>query len=127
MKIRYTKRKLLSPLFIGILWSVFGIFLLIRNESSHWVYYVWFIIPALYFALFFYESYNQYLTLENGILTRNLLTRASIPLKEIKSIRKSGKHILILESEKQELSIDTKIIAPDSLAVLNKELEKLDV
>ena len=76
--------------------------------------------------MYFYEYFNQYLTIENGIVKTNSPFGKKMNLTEIKRIKKfAGDYIL--KTDKAELTINTQIIDPNSLAELNTELEKLNV
>ena len=126
MKIRYKKRRLRISLIFGLLWLIFAIVLLfILDENKSWIKYGWLGISLMYFIKYLYEYFNQYLTIENGIIKINSPFRKKINLSEIKQIKKIGGDY-ILKTEKEELTINTQIIDPNSLAVLNAELEKLN-
>jgi len=126
MKIRYKKRRLRISLIFGLLWLIFAIVLLfILDENKSWIKYGWLGISLMYFIKYLYEYFNQYLTIENGIIKINSPFGKKINLSEIKQIKKIGGDY-ILKTEKEELTINTQIIDPNSLAVLNAELEKLN-
>lgn len=66
------------------------------------------------------------MSIENGILTVNGPLGKKLNLTEIKRVKKfAGDYIL--KSDKKDLTINTQIIDPNSLAELNAELEKLNV
>ena len=126
MKIRYTKKKLKVNLIMGSIWFLLGVVLLIFNDFNNWTDYFWIIMAIVYFGIYYYEYLNQYLTIENGTLKVNSLLGRKINLAEIKGIKKfSG--VYIIKNDKKELTINTQLIDPDSLAELNAELEKLNV
>ncbi|MBN2614849.1 MAG: hypothetical protein JXR71_04085 [Bacteroidales bacterium] len=126
MKLRYTRRKLLSSLIMGLLWLAFGLYFLIENNFKGLTSYLFVAVAIFYFGIFLFESTHQYMTLENGILTRNLLIKDSIRLDEIQSISKTGFYY-ILKTEQRKMNINTRIIEPASLEAFEKELEQLDV
>jgi len=126
MKIRYKKRRLRISLIFGLLWLIFAIVMLfLLDESKSWIKYGWLGISLMNFTIYLYEYFNQYLTIENGIIKINSPFGKKINLSEIKQIKKFGGDY-ILKTEKAELTINTQIIDPNSLAVLNAELEKLN-
>ena len=127
MKIRYKKRKLRINLILGLFWLVFAIVqLFILDENKSWIKYGWLGISLMYIIMYFYEYFNQYLTIENGIIKINRPFGKKMNLNEIKRIKKfAGDYIL--KTEKAELTINTQMIDPKSLAELNTELEKLNV
>ena len=80
----------------------------------------------MYLGLYFYQRNYKYLTIENGIINLNGPFGEKINLTEIKRIKKfAGDYII--KTDKKELTINTQIIDPSSLAELNAELEKLNV
>ncbi len=126
MKIRYTKKRLKSNLIFGFIWFFLGLTLLILNEFSSRLDYFWIILAIIYFGVYSYEYFNQYLTIENGTIKVNNPFGKKINLVEIKQIKKfAGDYIL--KTDKKNLTINTQIIEPNSLAELNAELEKLNV
>ena len=100
-----------------------GIF---TKENPYWTDYAFLIISFLYLGTYFYEKRNQYLTIENGLISVNQPFGKKIRLTEIKRIKKfAGDYIL--KTDKTELTINTQMIDPNSLADLNTELEKLNM
>lgn len=113
---------------MGLIWLVFAIVQLfvLDYENKSWIKYGWLGISLMYIIMYFYEYFNQYLTIENGIIKTNSLFGKKMNLTDIKRIKKfAGDYIL--KSDKAELTINTQIIDPNSLIELNTELEKLNV
>lgn len=126
MKIQYKKKRLNHSLVFGLLWltiSLLGIFI---KENPSWTDYGFLIISFFYLGTYFYEKKNQYMTIENGIISINQPFGKRINLTEINRIKKiAGDYIL--KTDKTELTISTQVIDEKSLAELNVELEKLNV
>lgn len=78
-------------------------------------------------AQYIYENKKQYLTIENGTISKNLLFQTKkMNLNEITQIKKfAGDYIL--KSKLEELTITTQIIDADSLVDLNAALEQLEL
>ena len=126
MRIEYKKRHLRINLILGIVWLIFGFLGIFTKENTYWTDYGYIVISILYLVLYFYQKQNKYLTIENGILKINGSFGKKINLNDVKQIRKfAGDYIL--KTGKKELTINTQIIDPNSLAELNAELEKLNV
>ena len=126
MKIRYKKKQLKISLVLGIVWLIFGILYLFVKDFSHWMDYGYLIISILYLSQYFYNYKYQYLTIENGVIYKSFFLSKKINLTEIKKIKKfAGDYII--KTDKTELTINTQIIDPNSLAELNAKLEKLNV
>lgn len=126
MRIAYKKRHMNINLILGLVWLVwFFIGILIEGKPSL-TDYGWVVISAMYLIGYFYQRNNKYLTIKNGIIKINSPFGKKLNLTEIKQIKKfAGDYIL--KTEKKELTINTQIIDPNSLAKLNAELEKLNV
>ncbi|WP_034058515.1 hypothetical protein [Lacinutrix jangbogonensis] len=126
MRIGYKKRNLNINLILGIVWLILGLLSLIFSGENRWYDYRYLVFGILYMILYFYQKRNKYLTIENGILKINGSFGKKINLTEIKRIKKfAGDYIL--KTDKKELTINTQIIDPKSLAELNTELGKLNV
>lgn len=126
MRIGYKKRNLNINLILGIVWLIFGLLDLNFSKENRWTDYGDLLFGILYLILYFYQKRSKYLTIENGILKVNGSFGKKINLTEIKRIKKfAGDYIL--KTDKKELTINTQIIDPKSLAELNTELEKLNV
>ena len=125
MKIRFTKKRLKHYLIFGILWLVFGITAVIF-DSENVFNYVHLIIGILYFGTYLFENNKQYLTIENGIISKNHLIPKKINLNEIRRINKfAGDYIL--ETDSTELRINTELIEEKSLEELHTLLDNLNL
>ncbi len=126
MKIKYKKKRLNHNLIFGILWLTISLLGIFTKDNPYWTDYGFLIISILYLGTYFYEKKNQYLTIKKGQILVNQPFGKKIILAEIKRIKKfAGDYIL--KTDKKELTINTQIIDPNSLAELNNELEKLNV
>ncbi len=126
MRIGYKKRNLNINLILGIAWLIFGLLSLNYNGENRWTDYGYLVFGILYLIIYFNQKQYKYLTIENEILKINGSFGKKINLTEVKRIKKiAGDYIL--KTDKKELTINTQIIDPKSLAELNAELEKLNV
>ena len=132
-KIKYSKERLKGNLRMGLFFIIMGILLhfipnVFENSeiktSSVGVGQIGSGIFIL--IVYYFENKNQYLTLNNGTLTRNTIIPSKIKLSEIKSIRHYA-GVLKLFTDQKEFDITIKNIEPNSYAELKKELKKLDV
>jgi len=113
-------------LFLGTIWVIIGSFKIFESEQFEWTN-MWFLILAVIFVFaLFYRKRKQYLTLENGVISKNSIFHKPLKMSEIKRIEKKSKKY-ILKTDLRKFTIDTKIIAEKSLSELNAELEKLNV
>ena len=113
-------------LIFGLIWLIYFFILSLTDDEKNWNDYGWLIISLAYLSTYFYQRQNKYLTIENGILRVNWPFGKRVNLSEIKRIKKfAGDYIL--KTDKKELTINTQIIEPNSLAELDAELEKLNV
>mgnify|MGYP006111694237 FL=1 len=76
--------------------------------------------------LYYFENRKQYLTMENGELTKNTLFPKKIKLNQIKSIREFAGDLKLI-TDKNEFVIDTQIIEPNSLVELKNELKNYNL
>ncbi|NGX85048.1 hypothetical protein G3A46_12035 [Aequorivita sp. KMM 9714] len=126
MRIGYKKRHMNINLIFGLVWLVWFFIGILTKDEPNWTDYGWIVISAMYLIGYFYQRQNKYLTIENGIIKINSPFGKKLNLNEIKRIKKfAGDYIL--KTERKELTINTQIIDPNSLAELNAELEKLNV
>jgi hypothetical protein len=113
-------------LFFGIVWFIIGLFKIFKTEQFEWTN-TWFLILAIIFLFtLFYRKRKQYLTLENGVISKNSLFHKPLKMSEIKRIEKKSEKY-ILKTDLRKFTIDTKIIAEKSLSELITELEKLNI
>ncbi len=126
MKLGYKKKHLNVNLILGLVWLIWFFIGVFGKEEQNWTDYGWIFISLMYLGLYFYQKNYKYLTIENGIINVNGPFGKKLNLTEIKRIKKfAGDYIL--KTDKKELTINTQIIDPNSLAELNAELEKLNV
>ena len=126
MEIKYKKRHLNVNLISGFFWLIWFLIGVFGKEEPNWTDYGWIFISLMYLGLYFYQKNYKYLTIENGIININGPFGKKLNLTEIKRIKKfAGDYII--KTDKKELTINTQIIEPNSLAELNAELEKLNV
>ena len=128
MKIKFKKKRLYSNLFLGIVWTILGIFKVIDNDSSGWLNYGFLVIGVLYIGHYLFDFSNQYLILENGTIRKNKLYGfgKKINLKEINLIKRFGGDY-ILKTPTKELTINTDLIEEKSLIELFKILTELNL
>lgn len=133
-KIRYSKERLRSNLRMGIFFVAMGIILvMISFFVSDWKEISLASIGIgqigagiCMFLIYYFENRKQYLTLKNGELIKNVLFQKKIKLSEIKFIREFAGDLKLI-TQKTEFIIDTRIIEPDSLLELKKELKNYNV
>ncbi|NQY31379.1 MAG: hypothetical protein HRT69_18175 [Flavobacteriaceae bacterium] len=126
MKLQFKKKILNVNLIFGIIWLIFGLLGVFTTDNPHWTSYGYLVISILYLTTYFYQKKNQYLTIENGLISQNYPFGKKINLTEIKRIKKfAGDYIL--KTDKTELTINTQLIDEKSLTQLNTELDKLNL
>ncbi len=125
MKIRFTKKRLKHSLIFGIVWLALGTTAVIFNSDNVFNY-GYLVIGILYFGTYLFENNKQYLTIENGIISKNHLIPKKVNLNEIKRIKKfAGDYIL--KTDSTELRINTELIEKKSLTELDTVLENLNL
>lgn len=125
MKIRYKKKRLKHYLIFGIIWLALGTIAVIFN-SNIFFNYGYLIIGILYFGTYLFENNTQYLTIENGTISKNHLIPKKINLEEIKRIKRfAGDYVL--KTDSTELRINTELIEEKSLTELDTVLGNLNL
>ena len=133
-KIRYSKERLRINLRMGIFFISIGIILVLLSYlTGEWkeisiksVGVGQFGAGIFMIILYYFENRKQYLTMENGELTKNTLFPKKIKLNQIKSIREFAGDLKLI-TDKNEFVIDTQIIDPNSLVELKNELNKYNL
>jgi hypothetical protein len=128
MKIRFKKKRLYINLILGLVWTGLGVFSLVEDESLRWTDYGYLIVGILYLGHYLYDLNNQYLTIENGSIRKNVLYGfgKKINVNEINRIEKYAGDYIIRTLEK-ELKINTGLIEEKSLEEFNEILKKLNL
>ena len=125
MIIRFTRKRTVFFLILGLLWLVIGMgsFLAFHFEEVEQDFHVFFVVLAFLNTLFYLTQYfNQYLTLKNNFIIQNFPFGKKINLPEIKEIKRfAGDYQL--KTDRTTLTINTTIIAEDSLKKLTVALE----
>lgn len=127
MNIRYKKKRLRINLIITILWGFLVVATLFFGSKRQWFDYIYYVMFIFYLTQYFYEYKNQYLTIKDGNISRNLLfQKKKMNLNEITQVKKfAGDYIL--KTKREELTIYTQVIDEDSLADLDAVLSQLDL
>jgi hypothetical protein len=128
MKIRFKKKRLYINLILGLLWIGIVVFSLLEDASLRWTDYGYLVAGIVYLGHYLYDINNQYLTIENGSIRKNVLYGfgKKINVNEINRIEKYGGDYIIRTLEK-ELKINTGLIEEKSLEEFNEILKKLNL
>lgn len=123
MKIHYPKKRLKSNLIFGIIWSLLGITAFTFDTGNLFNFgYIFFGFG--YLAIYFFEKTNQYLTIENGWITKHNIRPKRMKLDEINHIKKfAGDYVL--KTDQDELTINISNVEKNSLLELENVLEGL--
>ena len=123
IEIRYKRMHLRWRFVFGLFWLILGI-ISITNNSENYFNYGYLIASLLYFGIYFFKSKYQYLTIEDGSIILNNFFSQRINFADLNQIKKKGKSY-ILQSEKSEIQIDTRLIDKNSLKDLKVILKNL--
>lgn len=125
MKIRFKKKRLRTYLILGVIWLALGTTSIIMNPDNFWSY-GFIALGILHLGTYIFENKNQYLKIENGVITKQRLIPKKISLNEIKRIKKfAGDYILTTDSS--ELRINTHIVEEESLKQLDSLLQGINI
>jgi hypothetical protein len=128
MKIGYSKRHLIVNLILGSAWFIWFLIQINTKDQTNLSDFGKLGISLLYFGLYIYRRQIKYLSIESGIIKMNDLfgLGKKIKLNEVISIEQFSNGYY-LNTNNRDFKINTQIIDSNSLIVLNKELEKLNV
>lgn len=128
MKIKFTKKRLIYNLVLSILYLTIGLEGIIYQKNIRWTKYGMLSLGILYLTNSLYELKYQYLSIEYGILRKNMILgfTKKINLNDIIQIKVfTDEYTLITKTNK--IKIHTEIIDPNSLSELKRILSKLDL
>lgn len=128
MKIKFKKKRLIYNLVFSILYIVIGLDGIINQENIRWTKYVFFILGTIYLISSLFEIRNQYLTIENGMIRKNILfgKNEKINLKDITQIMEyQGEYKLI--TDQTLLKFNPELIDANSYDILKHILTELDL
>ena len=126
MKIYYTKKRFRHNLIFAIFWTVLGFLNLKYDEGNTWLDFGYIFVSLLYWGSYFYEKRNQYLTIENNMLTKHSIFPKTIAVTEIKRIRRFEGSYKIETSEKT-LRINKDVMDVESLYKLDDYFKSLEI
>ena len=131
-KIKYSKNHLKGHFRMGMSFVIIGVILIL-------LYFItgnWKGIPILsigigqiggsvfMFSIYFYQHKMKYLTLKNGVLTKNTLFQKVIKMSEVTDVKEFSGDLKLL-SKTKEFVFDTQIIEPTLLIELKEVLKNL--
>ncbi|WP_146092076.1 hypothetical protein [Polaribacter filamentus] len=109
----------------ALLFLIIGLPELFR-DADIWMFVLAILLPISCVLRCGYQKKYQYITIEHGSIRTNNFFQKEVQLSEIKTIEKyAGNYILKTDTKK--LTIDTTIIAPNSLTALNAALDNLAI
>ena len=124
MKIRYKRRRLRWNLIFGLFWIILGV-ISTSNSPDNYLNYGYLIAGLLYIISYLLKSTNQYLTIDNDMISLNNIFPKQMLLKDLERIKKSAKGY-ILQSDKCEIKIEFRLIEKNSLKDLKKIIKNLE-
>lgn len=123
MHIKYSKKRLNYNLVFGLIWLlIFSAYLFLKSDS--YLKYGYLFIGVLFLSTYIFEKIQHYLTIENGVITKNKLFPKRMQLDKITDVRYfAGEYKLI--SDTSEMRILTQFIDKESLEDLKAVIETL--
>ncbi len=123
--IKYKKNRRYFNLAMIILWFVLIACVLIFDDKARWTSWGWMIMGTIYTVVYTNNLFNNYLTVKDNEIIENAFFEKRIKLDEVVSF-KSFFGDYILKTDKKELVINTQIIDPQSLEVLDNYLSRYE-
>lgn len=118
MKFNYCKSVIRNNFGYGVLMVAVGLFAVYINKESAFSY-LWIVMGLLQAATAWYKMRYQYLSVEKGRLVKHSFIPKSVPLSEIKKVRRF-KNTYRIETENSSMYIDKEFMEHDSLSRLNR-------
>lgn len=128
MKIKFKKKRVIYNLVLSTFYIAIGLEKILNQENTRWTKYVFFILGTIYLISSLFEIRNQYLSIENGMIRKNILfgKNEKINLKDITQIMEfRGEYKLI--TEQTLLKFNPELIDDNSLEELFAVLKELDL
>ena len=125
MKINYSKKRLYSNLVLGALFAILGGLEIYKGGANYFTYFQ-LLLGFLMVIIFFFQKKYQYLTIENGFLTKFGLRKKALQLDKIEQVQSFPGRIKIYTSE-NSLSINTSIVDEDLSHDLYRVLGSLNL
>ncbi|WP_282068488.1 hypothetical protein [Olleya namhaensis] len=128
MKIKFNKKKIRVNIFVGLTCIALGIFNILETDKKEWSDFAYLVLGALAITHYLYDLKTQYLTINNGTISKNILygLGGKIQLKDVTLIKSyAGDFTLITDSKK--FKIDAEFIDDTSLEKLKEVLSNLNL
>ncbi|MFK7833567.1 MAG: hypothetical protein AB8B52_09840 [Winogradskyella sp.] len=94
-------------------------------DNQSWFNYIWFLLAAIYLAMYYQGNKAKYLSIDNGIIKENWLFGKSLVLEDIQVVNHfAGEYIL--KTDDKSLTIEISAIENDSLLKLHERLKQLE-
>jgi hypothetical protein len=128
MKIKFKNKRVIYNLVLSTFYIAIGLEKILNQENARWTKYIFFILGLTYLVTSLFEINNQYLSIENGIIKKNIILgyNKKINLKDIIAIKSfAGEYTLVTQTNK--LKINTELIDPNSIEELYTVLKDLNL
>jgi hypothetical protein len=115
-------------LFFGIGWIILGITSILQNDALHWTDYGRVIMGLIHLGLWVNFRYNSYINIQDGTLYKRkfFVFSSSMRLREVTRI-KEVRETITLVSDNKKLQINKSFLSDDSIAILGREVNRLDL
>lgn len=125
MTVNFIKKRITHNLVFGGFMFVAGIFMLFQ-DTKPFISFLWIAIGALQFGFALYERKYQYITIENGLLTKNSIFKKQIELGKIQKVRRF-KNSYKIETADKTLTINKNLIEAESMYRLDDFFKSLNI
>jgi hypothetical protein len=122
MTLKFKHKKILPNLILGCVWLVYSLCLIMFKEPISWYDYIWLLFSVIYFAIYFYQKKEQYITLKDGVIKQNWPFGKTILLKDITKVKYFAGDFIIT-SKTKTLTINTQLLEETSYKYLKTELK----
>ena len=122
MTVFYALRGLRYWLWSGIGYLIISIVAIFTNKGSS-LDWIWAVFGIVHLVIYFYQKNKGYLTIQDGIITKNDFSFKKMKVSEIRSAKYfAGDYIL--KGDKKEMIINKEFLNEEAITYFNELLEK---
>ncbi len=125
-KIAYNRKFLRVNLLQGLVWFLFFAANLFFGGQKDWISYPWLVLSLWYFGNYWFCTTQKYLLLNADSIRINGLFGRRIAWDEVVRIKYFAGDLILKTTAGKDVTINTQIIAPDSLDLLKEKLQAFE-
>ncbi|MBC2844228.1 hypothetical protein [Winogradskyella flava] len=125
MEIAYNKKRLRANLYLSVVWFILGVLQVVLLKDQPWLGLGWMFLSVIFFTVFLYRKKNNYVTINSEFIKQNWPFGKKVEVAHIKNVKYFSEDYII-NTETDELRINTNLIEAESRQVLEDALLNLN-